>query len=39
MAWIPPLRAPGVIEVMLSTNRCVGTSVNFTAISRPTEIK
>ena len=39
MAWMPPLSAPGVIDVMLSTNRCVATSVSFTAMSRPTETR
>ena len=33
----PPRNAPGVIEVMLSTKRCVATSVNFALMSRPTE--
>ena len=39
MAWMPPLSAPGVMEVMLSTKREVATSVSFTAMSRPTETK
>src|SRR6266566_3056255 len=38
-AATPPLSAPGVIDVMLSTNRCVATSVSFTVLSRPTEIR
>ena len=35
----PPLRAPGVMLVMLSTMRCVLTSVSFIERSRLTEIR
>ena len=37
-ASTPPLSAPGVIEVTLSTNRCAATSVSFTVMSRPPEM-
>ena len=36
---MPPLSAPGVIDVMLSTNRWVATSVSLAAMSRPTETR
>ena len=39
MAAMPPFRAPGVIEVMLSTNRWVPTSVSLAAMSLPAEIR
>ena len=38
-AAMPPLSAPGVIEVMLSTNRWVATSVSFAVMSRLTETR
>ena len=36
---MPPLRTPGVMLVMLSMKRCVGTSVSFTVMSRLTETR
>ena len=39
MAAKPPLSAPGVIEVMLSINRWVETSISLAAMSRPTDIR
>ena len=36
---MPPFSAPGVIDVMLSTNRCVATSISLADMSRPTETR